>query len=131
MCLTDSRYDATADSLTGSRIRTRSTANCQPWRAWQRQRAAGGDGLALANVPERADEHDRLAVVADAVEHREVAVGQAPADAHHLRGQLAGRGITRRGVLRAVGHRDQSGTPRLTATRSYVYIHAYDPSRRR
>ena len=65
--------------------------------------AAGCDRLALAHVPERADEHDRLAVVGDCVEHREVPVGDAPAHAHHLGDQLAGRGIAGRGILRAVG----------------------------
>ena len=72
--------------------------------------AAGGDRLALAHVPERADEHDRLAVVGDGVEDREVAVGQAPAHAHDLRDQLAGRGIAGSGVLLAVRHRRQCAT---------------------
>ena len=67
--------------------------------------AAGRDRLALAHVAERADEHDLLALVGDRVEHREVAVGQAPAHAHDLRDQLAGRGIAGRGVLLAVRHR--------------------------
>jgi hypothetical protein len=70
--LTDSRYAVTAASLT------------------------------LAHVAERADEHDLLAVVGDRVEHREVAVWQAPADVHDLGDQLAGRRIAGRSVLRAV-----------------------------
>ena len=71
--------------------------------------AAGRDRLALAHVRERADEHDRLAFAGDRVEHREVAVGNAPAHAHDLRDQLRGRGIARRGVLLAVRHRAQCG----------------------
>ena len=65
--------------------------------------------LALAHVAERAHEHGRVAVLADRVEHREVPVGDGPANVHDLRDQLAGRRVAGRSVLRAVCHRHQSG----------------------
>ncbi len=71
--------------------------------------AARRDRLALAHVPERADEDDRLAVVGDGVEHGEVAVVDAPANPHDLGGELGRRRVARRGVLRALGHPVKSG----------------------
>ena len=74
--------------------------------------AAHGERLALADVRQRTDEHDRLAVVADRIEDREVAGGVAPAHARDLRRQLARRRITRRGMLEGLCHpRSLAGPP--------------------
>ncbi len=65
--------------------------------------AADRHRLTLADVPQRADEHDCLTIVADRVEHGEVTVGHGPADVHDLRDQFAGRRVAGR-ILRVVGH---------------------------
>jgi hypothetical protein len=46
-------------------------------------------------MTERPDEHDLVAVLGDGVEDGEVPVGDAPAHARDLRGQLVCRGVAR------------------------------------
>ena len=72
--------------------------------------AADDDRLALADVAERADEDRVVAVVADGVDDREVAVGQAPAHADDVGGQLAGGDVARGVVGLGYQHVGQCGT---------------------
>ena len=53
------------------------------------------DRLALVHVVQRADEHDLLALLGDADQDGEVAVGRAPAHGGDLDGQRALFGVER------------------------------------